>query len=121
VSKKTIAFTMPATGRGARKREPLVLDGMTGESVPFDAGKEMNLSEEPDDWVRDRDLGRDVDPPGLAGPPAQSFAFAASVTIDLAQERGLMEAMALSFITPFALGWFWWVNAMARPYRLLGF
>jgi hypothetical protein len=119
MSKKTIAFTMPASGRGPRERAPVVLDGLTGESVPFvadekrlrDAGPEAKT----DEWVRDRP-SRDAAEPA----PLPAFAVGASVTINLAAERNLMEAMTLSFMVPFALGWFWFAHAMARRQRLWG-
>jgi hypothetical protein len=50
----------------------------------------------------------------------RAFAVGASVTINLAAERNLMEAMTLSFMIPFALGWFWFAHAMARRQRLWG-
>jgi hypothetical protein len=109
VSKKTIAFTMPA---GPRPRAPVVLDGLTGESIP------VGVSDEPDDWVRDRDLRHEGDPPPTAGQTLRPFAVGASVTVNLSADRTLMEAMALSWMAPFAIGWFWYVNAMTRPYRL---
>jgi hypothetical protein len=42
------------------------------------------------------------------------------MTIDLSAERNLMEAMTLSFTLPFALGWFWWANAVAKRQRVWG-
>ena len=44
----------------------------------------------------------------------------AEITIDLAAERNLMEAVSLGFFVPFALGWFWFVHAMARRQRMWG-
>ena len=49
-------------------------------------------------------------------PPAHE----SSATIDLAAERSLIEVVSLSFLVPFALGWFWFVNAMNRRARLWG-
>jgi len=114
VSKKTVPFTMPAGRR--QERAPLVLDGQTGESVPFaadeqdlrDAGSERKS----DEWVRDSAPG--------AEPPSRALAFGASMTVDLSAERSLAEAMTLSFALPFALGWFWWANAIARRQRMWG-
>jgi hypothetical protein len=40
------------------------------------------------------------------------------VMIDLASERNLVEVMSLSFFLPFALGWFWFANAMRRRHPL---
>lgn len=120
MSKKTIAFTMPARGRQPRERAPVVLDGRTGESVPFAADeaslRDAGTDSKSDEWVRDLP-SRDV-----AGPPLEPRAFAvgASVTINLAADRNLMEAMTLSFMVPFALGWFWFAHAMARRQRLWG-
>ena len=125
MSKKTIAFTMPAAGREPRERAPVVLDGVTGESVPFAAAesslRDAGTDAKTDEWVRDRP-SRDVAGPSPVPepPPLPAFAVGASVTINLAAERDLMEAMTLSFMVPFALGWFWFAHAMARRQQLWG-
>jgi hypothetical protein len=123
VSKKTIAFTMPTTARGRRDRGPVVLDGLTGESVPFVADEQRLRDAGPDsrtdEWVRDCPAREAAGPPPVpetAQLPA--FAVGASLTINLAAERNLMEAMTLGFMLPFALAWFWCLNAIARPHRL---
>jgi hypothetical protein len=119
VSKKTIAFTMPAARRSERERAPVVLDGATGESVPFTADekslRDVGPESRRDEWVRDRRSRGGAEPP-----PLHAFAVGASVTINLTAERDLMEAMTLSFAVPFALGWFWFARAMARGPRLWG-
>jgi hypothetical protein len=121
VSKKTIAFTMPASGRRPRASKPVVLDGVTGESVPFaaeqdlrDAGSESRS----DEWVRDS--APDAAPATIPDPPLPASAVGASMTIDLAAERSLMEAMTLSVTLPLALGWFWFAHAVAGRQRLWG-
>ena len=120
MSKKTIAFTMPPAARAPRERTPVVLDGVTGESVGFAAAEESlrdaGTNSKTDEWVRDRP-SRDAARPvaGFRGAAVARFAFGAGVTINLASERNLMEAMTLSLMVPFALGWFWWLNAIARP------
>jgi hypothetical protein len=125
VSKKTIAFTMPPAARAPRERTPVVLDGVTGESVGFAAAEESLRDAGPDSktdaWVRDRP-SRDAAPPSPVSeaPPLRALGFGAGVTINLAAERDLMEAMTLSFVVPFALGWFWFAHAMARRQRLWG-
>ena len=123
MSKKTIAFTMPAAGRRPRKSAPVVLDGLTGETVPFAAADEQNLHDaghdpKSDQWVRDNAL--DAGPSRIPDPPSGALAVGASMTIDLSAERSLMEAMALSVMLPFTLGWFWWANAIARRQRVWG-
>jgi hypothetical protein len=100
----------------------VVLDGVTGESVPF-AAEEQNLRDaesdlRSDEWVRDN--ARDADPSRIPDPPSRALAVGASMTIDLSAERSLMEAMTLSVTLPFALGWFWWANAIARRERMWG-
>jgi hypothetical protein len=125
VSKKTIPFTMPAAGRTPRERAPVVLDGLTGESVPFAAAepslRDAGTDSRTDEWVRDRPSPDAPGPSPLPDPPPlRAFAVGASVTINLAAERNLMEAMTLSFMIPFALGWFWFAHAMARRQRLWG-
>ena len=94
MSRKTVAFSLPAPRSG---------------STP-DAGDPAAGS--PDAWVRDRALA--PQPTGSRPePPAQ----AAALTIDLAAERTLSDAVLLSFLAPFALGWFWLLNAMAGRAR----
>jgi len=125
VSRKTIAFTMPSAGRRTRERAPAVIDGVTGESVAFAAAAESlrdaGPDAETDEWVRDRtsrDAAETSPVPETWQSPA--FAFGASATINLAADRDLIEAMTLSFVVPFALGWFWFAHAMARRQRLWG-
>jgi hypothetical protein len=122
LSKKTIAFTMPATGRRPRKSAPVVLDGITGESVPFAADeqdfREAKSDLRPDEWVRDSALSAHPSP--TPDPPSRALAVGASMSIDLSAERSLVEAMTLSVTLPFALGWFWWANAIARRQRMWG-
>jgi hypothetical protein len=122
VSKKTIEFTMPTRGRGPRARAPVVLDGLTSESIPFAAAeaslRDAGSGSMTDEWVRDL-TSRDRAAPAFPEPTA-TRAFAVGVTIDLAAERNLMEAMTLGFMIPVALGWFWFAHAMARRPRLWG-
>ena len=118
MSKKTIALTMTATGRRPRERKQVVLDGLTGESVPF-AANEQNLRDvgsesTSDEWVRDS--ARDAEPSRIPDPPFPALAVGASMTRPA--ERSLMEAMTLSVTLPFALGWFWWANAIAWRQRI---
>jgi hypothetical protein len=122
VSKKTIAFAMPATRRRPGESAPAVLDGVTGESVPFSADerslRDLGSDRRSDEWVRDSALG--AEPSRIPDPPSRALAVGASMAIDLSAERSLMEAMTLSVMTPFALGWFWWANAIARRQRMWG-
>jgi hypothetical protein len=120
VSKKTIAFTMPTAGPRPRERAPVVLDALARETAPFAASDvpgvgDAGIDKESDKWVRDRDVRLKVDPA-----PAPPSAREAGVTIDLAAERSLTEVVSLSLIVPFALGLFWFVNAMSRRIRLWG-
>ena len=98
MSRKTIAFSMPATARGeaagAGARRP-------APDLMIEAGS--------DDWVSDRNVRAEETSARAAGP---------SLILDLAAERSLIEVMALSCLAPFALGWFWLVNAMAGRMRL---
>ena len=112
---------MTATGRRQGEKKQVVLDGLTGESVPF-AANEQNLrdvgSESRSD-ERVRDSARDAEPSRIPDPPFPALAVGASLTIDRPAERSLMEAMTLSVTLPFALGWFWWANAIAWRQRIL--
>ena len=119
MSKKTIAFTMPAAGP-RRERAPVDPDALGGENPPLSPSDEPGVGDagihkESDKWVRDRDVRLKVDPA-----PAPPSARESRATIDLAAERSLMEVVSLSFLVPFALGWFWFVNAMNRRARLWG-
>jgi hypothetical protein len=100
VSKKTIAFTMPASSPRAREAEPVGRDEAAGAPAPA----------QPDDWVRDRDLD--------AGALRLAPAAPSRVVLDLTAERTLAEIATLSLLVPFALGWVWWVNALAGRGRL---
>ena len=126
MSRKTIAFIMPAAGRAKRERAPAVIDGLTGESVAFAAAEESLRDAGPDakteEWVRDT-APHDGGAAWPAPEPAsiRALAIGASVTINLAADRTLMEVMTLSVVAPFALGWFWWANAIARRQRIWGF
>jgi hypothetical protein len=126
VSRKTIAFTMLATGPRSRDRAPVDPDARAHESAPFAASDDPSAGDsvigaESDEWVQDRDLRRAVDPPAVVGPrPPRQAADGASATIDLAAERNLIEVVSLSLLVPFALGWFWFVNAMAQRHRTWG-
>jgi hypothetical protein len=61
--------------------------------------------------VRDRQSG-----PEAPAHPDYPAAAPARVVLDLSAERTLIEVLSLSFLVPFALGWFWLVNALAgRP------
>jgi hypothetical protein len=107
VSKKTVSFSMPTSAARSRKPEPLALEGPSAS--PATAG--FFAGARPDDWVRDRDLA--------AGPSPMDDALAPPcVLLDVAAERSLMEVFSLSFLMPFALGWFWWINALAGRARL---
>jgi hypothetical protein len=122
VSRKTIAFTMPAAGPRSRERAPADLDALAHESAPDDPrGEDAVIAAESDQWVQDRDLRRAVDLPAVVAPqPSREAAAGARATIDLAAERNLIEVVSLSLLVPFALGWFWFANAMARRHRMWG-
>lgn len=110
MSRKTIAFHMPPSAPG-RSAPPTI------EAIAEPAASEAEGGTRTDEWVR----APGADAP-RAAPSWQSAAFdlRGPVSIDLAAERTLAEAVALSMLTPFALGWFWWVRAMSRRGRLWG-
>ena len=122
MSKKTIAFTMPAGGRRPRQRKPVVLDGVTGENVSF-AADEQNLRDaggesRSDEWVGES--APTAEPSPIPDPALPALPVGSSMTIDLSAERSLVEAMMLSFALPFALGWYWFAHAFAVRQRLWG-
>jgi hypothetical protein len=119
VSRKTIAFTVPAAGP-RRERTPVNPDALGGEGAPFAASDEPGVGEakidkESDQWVRDRDVRLKADPA-----PAPPSAREEGVTIDLAAERSLVEVVSLSLLVPLALGLFWFVNTMNKRIRMWG-
>jgi hypothetical protein len=65
-----------------------------------------------------RDRARDAEPSRISDQPFPALAVSANMTIDLPAKRSLMEAMTLSVTLPFALGWFWWANAIAWRQRM---
>ena len=67
----------------------MVLDGLTGESVPF-AANEQDLRDagserKSDEWVRDSALS--AEPPRTADSSSRAMAFGAAMTVDLSAER----------------------------------
>jgi hypothetical protein len=88
VSRKTVSFSVPAKGAGARRSPDVVIEAHS------------------DDWVSDRHARGEERP-----------RVAASLVLDLAAERGLVEVFALSLLAPFALGFFWLVNAITGRVR----
>ena len=119
VSRKTIAFTMPAAGPGPRERAPVVLDALAGESIPSPpptsrASVTPGSTKSPTNGCG-QGSRLEVDPATPPPSPRESPRHD-----NLAAERSLMEVVSLSFLVPFALGWFWFVNAMNRRARLWG-
>ncbi len=106
MSKKTIAFTMPAGGSSPRD---LVPSPARDDPASEGASVLRPVRAPSDDWVRERDLAADPAPAGNA--PAR-------VVLDLTTERTLIEVAALSFLVPFALGWYWLINAMSGRAQL---
>ncbi len=93
MSRKSVPFPPSGPGRAetpsGRGRSTAVIDART------------------DEWVSDRNAG---------GAAARNGADARFM-LDLAAERGLAEIVAISFMTPIALGGFWFLRAMAGRAR----
>ena len=105
MSKKTVSFALPVKaqqpGEGAKTGQP--------------GGSEASVNEAGSDaWVSAQD-DLTADPFRLS--PAFKGGFdSPTFVVDLAAERSLTEVIGLSFFAPFALGWFWLMNAIAgRP------
>jgi hypothetical protein len=96
VSRKTIAFAMPAAAPRAREAESV------GEERASAVARRGAVAARSDDWVRHRESQPEA--------PAR-------VVLDLSAERTLIEVLSLGFLVPFALGWFWLVNALAGRCR----
>ena len=110
MSKKTVSFAVPA--KGMRPREAGGREGSPEGAQPASANAAADSGS--DAWVREQD--------DLAAEPFRlTSAFgevgASTFVIDLAAERGLTEVIGLSILAPFALGWFWLMNAMAGRLR----
>jgi hypothetical protein len=109
LSKKTIAFTMPATAPRTRKAEPnpAPIEAPSGDGAPFARA----VRPPSDDWVRERELAARSGPaPNPPAPPR--------LVLDLTAERTLGEVMSLSVLVPFALGWFWFADTMSGRTRI---
>ncbi len=90
MNRKTIVFRMPSA-------EVSTKTGPTGH----------------DQWVRRAEANDEFPPASLGAGHGGAFA------IDLALERNVSEVVALSFMLPAMLGWFWWTNSVERYRRLL--
>ena len=104
MSKKTVSFAVPA--KSARPREAGAVEG------PAEGPISTSANAGSDAWVREQD-----DPTEEPFRLSSAFEFGApTFVIDLAAERSLTEVIGLSILAPFALGWFWLLNAIAgRP------
>ncbi len=87
MSRKSVPFPAPA--------------GASGEAAARRIAPGV-IDAHSDEWVSDRNSG--------AKPPA-------GFVLDLSAERSLTEVLALSALAPFALGWFWFLNAMSGRVR----
>ena len=106
MSKKTIAFTMPAAAPRARE------GGTLGRERASAGTARSAVPARSDDWVRDRESD-----PEAPAHPDHAAAAPARLIIDLSAERTLIEVLSLGFLVPLALGWFWVVNALAGRLR----
>jgi hypothetical protein len=104
VSKKTVSFALPS--KEARRREAPGLEA-AGEMLANEAGEAGA-----DAWVK-------VENDPTAEPFRLNHTFdggSPTFVVDLAAERSLTEVIGLGVLAPFALGWFWFMNAIAgRP------
>jgi len=129
MSKKIVPFKMPAKAtlrREAKRRQvhpPTLSPGGAEEASPsLPSGKlEYALASEPDRWVQHRKVGDTAEsaPIKLATQPYVPVT-AKSLTIDVAAERELQEVVALAFLIPPMLGWFWLFNFMKRRWSTFG-
>ena len=74
---------------------------------PGVAARPETIEAHSDEWVSDRNSGREG-----------RSARAPGLVFDLAAERSLMEVAALGVLIPMTLGWFWLLNAMSGRTRL---
>lgn len=99
MSKKTVSFSVPAKAAPA---------GASAGAAQKRAAADSVSDAHSDDWVSDRH----------APDAAEAMrATAPSLMLDLAAERGLFEVILLGMLAPAALGFFWFVNAMAGRAR----
>ena len=91
MSRKSVPFTVP--GGAARSDAPAGGRRVAPEVIEAHS----------DEWVSDRNDGTQPSRPDLL--------------VDLAADRSLTEIFALSMAIPYALTWFWLVNAMRGRVR----
>jgi hypothetical protein len=111
MSKKTVTFRMP--GKDAPNPRGQGPQEILPPEKPASSGSAN--SRQSDQWVEHRNT--DVAPifasmpfAGVWPTPPAMRAF----MVDVAAPRSLPEVVALSFIVPPMLGWFWLYNAMNR-------
>jgi hypothetical protein len=114
MSRKTISIRMPSA-------EPADAGAASAAGSAGAGGRALEGGFESDRWISGADLislpesfrARST-PPGRAllgsSPP-----FA---TIDLSADRTFAQVLTLSFVLPYALGWFWLANSLDRCRRL---
>ena len=117
-SRKTIVFKMPATQSPSGDDAPggsaaVVKQNSRSAAARKSRAVEVSIATEPDSWVQDREVTSTVAVESLAiAPPERPADANASLTVDLAGQRNLAEVVALSFIAPPLLCWFWGVNSI---------
>ena len=113
MSRKKIVIKMPSADRAdagepsPRREASEALGGAFGPSA--DA--------ETDRWIRAEDVVPLPDNSSARSAPPNPGLYAAlprDSTIDLAADRTFMQVLALSFVLPSVLGWFWVANAVKR-------
>ena len=120
MSKKKIVIKMPSADQAdAGEPSPEAMSGSHAEAL---AGAfSPSADAETDRWIRAEDVVPLPDNSSARpGPPTPGLcaALPRDSTIDLAADRTFMQVLALSFVLPSVLGWYWVANAVKR-YRQL--
>ena len=120
MSRKKIVIRMPSADQAdAGGRSPEAMAGSHAEALAGASGPSADA--ETDRWIHAEDLVPLPDNSSARSAPPTPRLYTAlprDSTIDLAAERTFMQVLALSFLLPSVLGWFWVANAVKR-YRQL--
>ena len=120
MSRKKIVIKMPSADQAdAGEPSPEAMAGSRAEA--FAGAFSPSADAETDRWIRAEDLVPLPDNSSARSAPPTLGLYAAlpwDSTIDLAAERTFLQVLALSFVLPSVLGWFWMANAVKR-YRQL--
>ena len=123
MSRKKIVIKMPSADQAdAGGPSPEARAGSHAEVLAGAFGASADAADsETDRWIRAEDVVPLPDNSSARSAPSNPQLYTAlpwDATIDLAADRTFIQVLALSFVLPSVLGWFWMANAVKR-YRQL--